>query len=163
MQASGIFRNTGAKKVSAHGRAGSAQSNNGPRETCERRSEGGFTLVELMTVVLVISILVAIAVPTYIGMRNRAQDSQAKSDLRNAVTAAQGYFTDNEGYALMDAAALTLIEAQVIFDDGDPPAATDRVYVSGVSDDDFTLKTLSDSGTTFEAAVVDKGPINYNF
>jgi prepilin-type N-terminal cleavage/methylation domain-containing protein len=47
----------------------------------------GFTLVELMVVVLIIAILIAIAIPTFLGARQRAQDRAAQSNLRNALTA----------------------------------------------------------------------------
>ena len=66
----------------------------------------GFTLVELMVVVLIIAILLAIAIPTFLGARERAQDRAAQSNLRNAYTAAKAIFTDNENYLCVNASEL---------------------------------------------------------
>jgi len=49
------------------------------------RSDRGFTLIELMVVVLVIAILLAIAIPTFLGARSRSQDTAAKSAARIAL------------------------------------------------------------------------------
>ena len=65
-----------------------------------RDKEDGFTLIELMVVVLIIGILIAIAVPTFLGARKRAQDRGAQSSLRNGLTAAKTIFTDNEDYSV---------------------------------------------------------------
>jgi len=60
--------------------------------------EEGFTLIELMVVVLIIAILIAIAIPTFLGARSRAQDRQAQSNLRNGLTAAKTIFSDRQDY-----------------------------------------------------------------
>src|SRR5213082_2809434 len=65
---------------------------------CQRseREERGFTLIELMVVVLIIAILIAIAIPTFLGARQRAQDRAAQSNLRNAFAAEKVVYTDNQ-------------------------------------------------------------------
>src|SRR5256885_13522922 len=67
--------------------------------------EKGFTLIELMVVVLIIAILIAIAIPTFLGARQRAQDRAAQSDLRNGLTAEKTVYTDSQAY---DATAATM-------------------------------------------------------
>ena len=74
------------------------------------QDEKGFTLIELLVVILIIGILAAIALPAFLNQRAKAQDSEAKSNVRTAQTAMETYYTDNQTYVGADAAALIAIE-----------------------------------------------------
>src|SRR5881397_1982111 len=88
------------------------------------REDKGFTLIELMVVVLIIAILIAIAIPTFLGARKRAQDKQAQSNIRNALTAEKTFYVDTQIFT-ETAGDLTPIEPSLVYTGTD--AATHQV------------------------------------
>ena len=62
------------------------------------QDEKGFTLIELLVVILIIGILAAIALPAFLGQRARAQDTEAKTAVRQGQTAMETFYTDNQTY-----------------------------------------------------------------
>jgi prepilin-type N-terminal cleavage/methylation domain-containing protein len=61
------------------------------------RRQQGFTLIELMIVVVIIGILAAIAIPNFIAMQNRAKEGSTKSNMHTVQLAAEDYGVQNDG------------------------------------------------------------------
>jgi type IV pilus assembly protein PilA len=78
------------------------------------REDEGFTLIELMVVLLIIAILLAIAIPTFLGARNTANARSTQENLRNALTAEQSNWTTNQTFNT----ALTSIEGSLNWSTG---------------------------------------------
>jgi type IV pilus assembly protein PilA len=70
----------------------------------DRVLEEGFTLIELMVVLLIIAILLAIAIPTFLGVTNTAGDRAAQSNLTNGLTEAKALYEVNQSYSSSGAA-----------------------------------------------------------
>ena len=114
----------------------------------EDRREGGFTLVELAIVVLIIAVLITIAMATFPTTRGRAQDRDAQAALRNALSAEKAHFADHEAYTQIRA-ELAAIEPALIFDAAADQAPTAGSIAYAASGSTVTLATRSATGTCF--------------
>jgi type IV pilus assembly protein PilA len=116
------------------------------------RDDQGFTLIELMVVVLIIAILLAMAIPTFLGARQRANDRAAQSNLRNANTNALVFYTDHQQFT-EDPALLTPLDPSLTYTNTLANVASSRVFVAVPA-----AGTYSPSDTVYLATRSPNGP-----
>lgn len=115
-----------------------------------RQDDRGFTLIELMIVVLIIGILIAVGLPTFLGARERAQDRAAQALLRTGMAAAKTFYTDANSYDGLDNTTIAPIEQSIEWTatagDIDEPGPV-LIGVTGTTE--VLLTTKSGSGAWF--------------
>jgi type IV pilus assembly protein PilA len=114
-----------------------------------RSTDDGFTLIELMVVVLIIAILLAIAIPTFLGAQNKAKDRSAQSSLRNALTAAKTIYADTADYTDADTTALAAVEPSLTFNANNAASTGAKIVSIETTATEFWAAALSATGTCF--------------
>jgi type IV pilus assembly protein PilA len=117
-----------------------------------QQDETGFTLIELMMVVLIIGILIAVLIPVFIGASTRAKDRVMQANLKTALTAAKGVYNDKLDYTQATPGALLTYSGASPFNfvaSAVAPAKQNTVSVDAVNAAYIVLGGQSKSGTCF--------------
>jgi type IV pilus assembly protein PilA len=119
------------------------------------RNEQGFTLLELMMVVLIIAILIAVLMPVVAGATTRAKDRATQTTLNDAVKAAKVVYSDKADYTSVQPDLPTVLSATVgqnslvFVDDATSPTGIKTVSVAVTGAGSVVMSALSKSGTCF--------------
>lgn len=124
------------------------------------RDEGGFTLIEVLVVILIMGILASIAIAAYLAQTKKGQDVEAKAAARNLVSQVEGCAAEEDRYNRCDTAAelgSRLNGLDFVDPTASPPAG--KVTVSAAAANTYTIKAGSKSGHEFTVERVAGGTI----
>jgi type IV pilus assembly protein PilA len=132
----------------------------------ERSDAHGFTMIELLMVVVVLSILLLIAIPTFLGARKPAEDRQAQTILRTSLVAATTGSADTGDYAWVTPGSLQVEESSVVYLAGATHASATQNEVSVATgmllgDTYVILSSMSAAGRCFAVFTLTSGPTEY--
>jgi type IV pilus assembly protein PilA len=111
-----------------------------------RSEDKGFTLIELLVVILIIGILAAIALPAFLGQRQKGQDASAKSDARNLVSSMESCYAGSETYIGCNTSS------DVTQSGISTAGGVGQSTISGLAVDGYTIVANSKSGNHFTIA-----------
>lgn len=111
------------------------------------RDQRGFTLVEVLLVTAVIAVLMVIAIPTFLGTKERVQDRSAQSSLRVALTNAKALYADTESFAKVT--TTTLHDSETSLDFTSAPSSAPNVVSVHSGSGGIVLAAQSRSGVCY--------------
>ena len=121
------------------------------------KDDEGFSLIELLVVILIIGVLAAIAIPAFAGQKGKASDAQAKELARTAETTAETIAVDNNGeYTKVTAAELNKYEPSIGI-----LQSSSAAYLSATtaSKTEYSVTAKSTNGDEFKIAKSANGEI----
>ena len=119
----------------------------------------GFTIVELLIVIVMIAILAAITIVAYTGITNRANDSIVQSDLASASKMFDVYYADNSRYPAATQVGISSMNPLIRFSKSSYETSNNAVlYCAALDGSAYSLIGKSKSGKTFLITSTKKNP-----
>ncbi|MCA9347909.1 prepilin-type N-terminal cleavage/methylation domain-containing protein [Candidatus Saccharibacteria bacterium] len=101
----------------------------------QKLNQKGFTIIELLVVIVIIGILIALTLPNLFSAQARARDSDRKNELKNLQTKLETYFGDHDEYP----AALSDLEPAPSGDETTGPRSDAYTYTPSANQQSYTL------------------------